>query len=133
MNWRILTGDVREKLAEISAGSVQCCVTSPPYWGLRNYGTAGQIGLEATPEAYVAALVEVFAGVRRVLADDGTLWLNLGDSYVANPGQRKTTDLVGEKQSTNAGSNTTGSRHVETLARKRIGGVAPMFATEISA
>jgi DNA modification methylase len=61
--------------------TVQCVVTSPPYWGLRDYGTAGQIGLEQTPAAYVAELVAVFREVRRVLRDDGVLWLNLGDSY----------------------------------------------------
>lgn len=61
--------------------SVNCCVTSPPYFGLRDYGVAGQIGLEATPDTYVAELVAVFAEVRRVLRDDGTLWLNLGDSF----------------------------------------------------
>ena len=61
--------------------SVHCCVTSPPYFGLRDYGHEGQIGLESTPDAYVQQLVEVFRAVRRVLRDDGTLWLNLGDSY----------------------------------------------------
>ena len=59
------------------------CVTSPPYFGLRDYGMAGQIGLEDTPDAFVARLVDVFREVRRVLRDDGTLWLNLGDSYAA--------------------------------------------------
>jgi DNA modification methylase len=63
--------------------SVHCCVTSPPYWGLRDYGHDGQIGMEATPEEYVARMVEVFREVRRVLRNDGTLWLNLGDSYNA--------------------------------------------------
>jgi DNA modification methylase len=62
-------------------GSVDCCVTSPPYWGLRDYGTPGHLGLEPTPEKYVAAMVEVFREVRRVLRPSGTLWLNLGDSY----------------------------------------------------
>lgn len=81
MTTRILTGDCRERLAEFPAGSAQCCVTSPPYFGLRDYGVAGQIGAEQTPEEYLAALVEVFRAVRRVLANDGTLWLNLGDSY----------------------------------------------------
>ena len=71
-------------MREMAAGSVQCCITSPPYFGLRDYGHEGQIGLEATPDAYVARLVEVFREVRRVLRDDGTLWLNLGDSYAAN-------------------------------------------------
>ena len=74
-------GDVRSILPTLPAGSVRCCVTSPPYWGLRDYGHADQLGLESTPEAYVANLVAVFREVRRVLADDGTLWLNLGDSY----------------------------------------------------
>ena len=83
---RVLIGDVRQRLAEIDAGSVQTCVTSPPYWGLRDYGHDGQIGLEQTPDEYVAGLVEVFREVRRVLADDGTLWLNLGDSYASQGG-----------------------------------------------
>ena len=77
----ILIGDVRQRLSELDAGSVQTCVTSPPYWGLRDYGHDGQIGLEPTPDEYVANIVEVFREVRRVLSDDGTLWLNLGDSY----------------------------------------------------
>jgi DNA modification methylase len=79
--WRLLVGDVRERLAEHPAGHFHCCVTSPPYYGLRDYGHAGQIGLEETPEAYVAEMVGVFREVRRVLRDDGTLWLNIGDSY----------------------------------------------------
>lgn len=74
-------GDCRKLLKQLPAGCVQTCVTSPPYWGLRDYDTDGQIGLEDTPRAYVATLVKVFEGVRRVLCEDGTLWLNLGDSY----------------------------------------------------
>ena len=80
----ILVGDVRKRLAEIPDRTVQCCVTSPPYWGLRDYGHDGQIGLEQTPDEYVAEMVAVFAEVRRVLRDDGVLWLNLGDSYAGN-------------------------------------------------
>lgn len=80
-SWRILAGDVRETLASLPAASVQCCVTSPPYWGLRDYGHDGQLGLEPTPDAYVANMVAVFREARRVLNDDGTLWLNLGDSF----------------------------------------------------
>jgi DNA modification methylase len=83
MNVRILIGDVRAKLAELPDASVHCVVTSPPYFGLRDYGHAGQIGLEPTPAAFVATMVEVFREVRRVLRDDGTLWLNLGDSYAS--------------------------------------------------
>ena len=81
MKSTILIGDVLKRLSEIPDGSVRTCVTSPPYFGLRDYGEAEQIGLEATPEAYVAEMVSVFREVWRVLADDGTLWLNLGDSY----------------------------------------------------
>ena len=140
MSWKILLGDVREQLATLPDQSVQCCVTSPPYWGLRDYGTAtwdggdpecdhrkpangsdptkgstlgggkkttghsqepwggscgkcgarridNQIGLESTPDAYVETMVEVFRDVRRVLRDDGTLWLNLGDSYATGAGK----------------------------------------------
>jgi DNA modification methylase len=78
---RILQGDCRDVLATLPDAAVQCCVTSPPYYGLRDYGVDGQIGLEQTPDEYVAQLVEVFRGVRRLLREDGTLWLNLGDSY----------------------------------------------------
>ena len=74
-------GDVLECLREFPDGIAQTVVTSPPYWGLRDYGVPGQIGLEKTPEEYVARMVEVFREVRRVLKDDGTLWLNLGDSF----------------------------------------------------
>jgi DNA modification methylase len=81
---KILVGDVRQQLAGIADGSVQCCVTSPPYWGLRDYGHDGQIGLEQTPDAYVAEMVGVVREVWRVLADDGVLWLNLGDSYAGS-------------------------------------------------
>jgi DNA modification methylase len=77
----ILIGDCREKLRELPDASVHCCVTSPPYFGLRDYGVAGQMGLEPTPDEFVAGMVEVFREVRRVLRDDGTLWLNIGDSY----------------------------------------------------
>lgn len=77
----IIVGDCRAVLATLPAESVHCCVTSPPYFGLRDYGHAGQIGLEPTPDEFVAQLVAVFREVRRVLREDGTLWLNLGDSY----------------------------------------------------
>lgn len=77
----IHVGDCVETMRRLDAGSVHTCVTSPPYFGLRDYGHDGQIGLEPTPDEFVAALVAVFREVRRVLRDDGTLWLNLGDSY----------------------------------------------------
>lgn len=81
MSVTTLIGDCRESMRTIPEKSVHCCVTSPPYFGLRNYLHDGQIGLEKTPDQYVAAIVEVFREVRRVLRDDGTVWLNLGDSY----------------------------------------------------
>lgn len=81
----VLVGDSRETLRTLPEASVHCCVTSPPYWGLRDYGIDNQIGLEQTPEAYVAELVEVFREVKRVLRDDGTCWVNLGDSYAGGP------------------------------------------------
>jgi site-specific DNA-methyltransferase (cytosine-N4-specific) len=79
-------GDCRNILPTLAPGSFRTCVTSPPYWGLRDYGHHDQIGLEPTPEAYVETMVAVFRAVRRVLADDGTLWLNLGDSYATSGG-----------------------------------------------
>jgi DNA modification methylase len=85
---RIIPGDCIEGLRTLPDVSVHCCVTSPPYWGLRDYGHSGQIGLESTPEAYVARMVEVFREVRRVLRDDGTCWVNIGDSYNAYNGNR---------------------------------------------
>lgn len=80
----IITGDCIEKMAVLPDGCVNCCVTSPPYYGLRDYGVDGQLGLEETPEAYVEKMVAVFREVRRVIKDDGTLWLNLGDSYAGS-------------------------------------------------
>jgi len=87
--WEIKQGDALSVLKTMPDQSVHCCVTSPPYWGLRDYGVDGQLGLESTPDEYVEKMVEVFREVRRVLRDDGTLWLNLGDSYA---GQAKAGD-----------------------------------------
>ncbi len=86
MNWpdcinTVVHGDALSVLRQMPDGVIQTCITSPPYWGLRDYGVDNQLGLEKTPEEYVAKLVKVFREVRRVLRDDGTLWLNLGDSY----------------------------------------------------
>jgi len=82
----LYVGDCREVLQRIPSKSVQCCVTSPPYWGLRDYDVHGQLGSECSPEGYVESLVHVFREVRRVLRDDGTLWLNIGDAYARNGG-----------------------------------------------
>lgn len=88
--YEILLGDCLQSLRALADQSVNCCVTSPPYFGLRDYGVDGQIGLEPTPDEFVQALVTVFREVRRVMRDDGTLWLNLGDTY--SSGGRKYRD-----------------------------------------
>jgi DNA modification methylase len=91
----LLSGDALTVLQSLPDGAARCCVTSPPYWGLRDYGVDGQLGLEPTPEQYVTRMVAVFREVRRVLADDGTLWLNVGDSYAGSGrgiGDTKTTN-----------------------------------------
>ena len=89
MTVRILQGDCRQMLASLPDASVHCCVTSPPYFGLRDYGMVEQIGLEQTPAEFIDQLVTVFREVRRVLRDDGTLWLNIGDSYAQAGGRGK--------------------------------------------
>lgn len=106
MSIRILIGDCIASMAALPAASVQCCVTSPPYYGLRDYGMDGQIGLEESPEAFVGRLVDVFREVRRVLRDDGTLWLNLGDSYAGGGGfaPNAPSNLAGAKQTTQQGA-----------------------------
>ena len=102
-SFNLLIGDCQESMAKIEGNSVHCCVTSPPYFGLRDYGAEGQIRLESTPDAFVQALVKVFREVKRVLRDDGTLWLNLGDSYARTGGtDRKVSSsaAVGSKRNT---------------------------------
>lgn len=79
---QILIGDARERLKELPSKSVHCCVTSPPYWQLRDYGAKGQLGLEGSPELYISEIIRVFREVKRVLRSDGTCWLNLGDTYM---------------------------------------------------
>src|SRR5205809_1100208 len=83
---KIIQGNCLEVLKTLESESVQCCVTSPPYFGLRDYGVDGQIGLEKSPQAFVSNLVAVFEEIRRILRTDGTCWVNLGDSYNANQG-----------------------------------------------
>lgn len=106
MTVTIRHGDCREILRQLPSDSVNCCVTSPPYFGLRDYGVDGQIGLESSPEAFVAEMVDVFREVRRVLRPDGTLWLNLGDSY-AGSGKGGNPE-GGAMQSSNKGSQSVG-------------------------
>jgi DNA modification methylase len=103
VSFRILQGDVLARLRGLPDECVQCVVTSPPYWGLRDYGVEGQIGLESTPEEYVLKLVEVFREVRRVLRSDGTCWLNLGDTYAGYWG-----DANARKQGRRSSADTNG-------------------------
>lgn len=124
MNATVLVGDVLERLRDLADCSVQCAVTSPPYWGLRDYGVEDQLGLEKTPDEYIAKMVEVFRDVRRVLRHDGTLWLNIGDSY-AQGNKGNSGALTGPKgatckQATNIGSLDT--RRGEKLGPNRNGG-----------
>ncbi len=110
----IRLGDCRDLLRQMPDESVHCVVTSPPYFGLRDYGCEGQIGLEPTPDEFVAALVEVFREVRRVLRDDGTAWVNLGDSYAAQRGgthQPAETLAGGKGGKTEAGERVNRDRH----------------------
>ena len=95
---KIITGNVIEVLKELPDCSADCCITSPPYLGLRDYGVSGQLGLENSVEAYINRLTDIFREVRRVLKNDGTLWLNIGDSYVSSNSEYsncKRKDLIG--------------------------------------
>lgn len=94
----IIVGDCLELLANISNESIDCCVTSPPYFGLRDYGVNGQVGLETSPEDYISHLVVIFREVRRVLKSTGTLWLVLGDSYAGSAQKHKTGSGLAPKQ-----------------------------------
>lgn len=93
--------DALELLKRMPSGSVNCIVTSPPYFGLRNYGVEGQIGLEETPQQFVSKLVELFREARRVLRDDGTCWVNLGDSYNSNDVGNTTSGIQGSRLASN--------------------------------
>lgn len=99
----VIQGDCLEVLKTIEDKTINCCVTSPPYYGLRDYGNDKQIGLEETPEEFIEKLVQVFREVKRVLKDDGTLWLNIGDSYNSNT-STITAPTHSKKQMTNYGS-----------------------------
>lgn len=107
-NATLITADVLEGLRSLQENSIQCVVTSPPYWGLRDYGVEEMIGLEPTFDEYLTRMVEVFREVRRVLRPDGTLWLNMGDAYAG--GGRGAYCDDGSKQSTNSGSTADASK-----------------------
>ncbi|WP_336812281.1 DNA-methyltransferase [Bosea sp. MMO-172] len=96
MTVSILIGDVRDRLRAMPAQSVHCVVTSPPYWGLRDYDVAGQIGLERTLGEHIDVMVDVFAEIWRVLRSDGTVWLNYGDCFATSPNGRPAVDVTGD-------------------------------------
>ena len=121
MGIKILHGSCLDRLKDLEYQSINTCITSPPYWGLRDYGEGEQLGLEETPEEFVENLVQVFREVKRVLRDDGTVWLNLGDSYANTP-----TGNVGnsKKQKTYIGSHENFKRNgVSTLPYKNLVGI----------
>lgn len=103
---QIINKDALVGLKELPDNCIDCCVTSPPYYGLRDYGVDGQIGLEETPEEYIQKLVDVFREVRRVMKDDGTLWVNIGDSYAGSMkgGAQFPDNAMNYKQGTNWGT-----------------------------
>lgn len=112
--YRQLHGDALAVLRTLPDDSVHCCVTSPPYYGLRDYGVAGQIGLESTPAEFIAALVGVFREVRRVLKPEGTCWVNIGDSYAGSWGAQGRQGKTGQL----AGRSACASRQIAAAAKK---------------
>ena len=127
-------GDCRRSMALcVPDKSVQMCVTSPPYYGLRDYGVDGQLGLEATPEAYVAAMVEVFREVRRCLKDDGVLWLNIGDSYAANRSYQVNSTKGGPKHGESQSVGGKGSVVPDGLKPKDLIGIPWLLAFALRA
>lgn len=129
MSVKVIHADVLAGLGQLTDGSVHCVVTSPPYWNLRDYGYEGQIGLEPTMESHILRMVQVFRDVRRVLRDDGTLWLNYGDMYAGSWGAQSRGH---ETQGTLQGSSMLDARRIQghpsrtqTGSIKRFGGLKP--------
>lgn len=119
---KILQGDALEKLQLLPDECIDCCITSPPYFALRDYGSAGQIGLEQTPELYVARLVGVFAEIKRVLKSTGSLWVNIGDSYAATGKDRTEAQAVSK---TTLQGSTTGQCQILKQQSKIVSGLKP--------
>lgn len=138
---KVYFGDCRESLRQMAADGVkvQMCVTSPPYFGLRDYGHEGQLGLEETPDQYIAAMVQVFAAVRDVLTDDGVLWLNIGDSYAGcgTIGRRDAGKDIGGRGGNKLGSGNPGvqgaRQRVDGLKSKDMIGIPWMLAFALRA
>lgn len=125
MSVRIINADVMDGLASLDDESVHCVVTSPPYWGLRDYGADGQIGLEPTLQDHLAKLVEVFREVRRVLRKDGTLWLNYGDAYAGSWGAQSRGEEPGAASKLSGGQVYAAPKGTHTGSMKRTPGLKP--------
>jgi DNA modification methylase len=120
MSWEIRCGDALNLVSDMPDGAVTCVVTSPPYWGLRDYGHVSQFGLEPTPQEYVANLVELFDEIRRVLVNSGTVWLNLGDSYAGSWGAQSRANLGAQDASTLEGGSMLLARQIEAHPRETL-------------
>ena len=123
---QIIQGDSLEVLKTLDSEIVDCCITSPPYWGLRDYGVEEQLGLEKTPEEYVANMVRVFSEVKRVLKKEGTLWLNLGDTYWG--GGWRGTELNEHSGAISKASRGTNGKTVESMTMGK--GEHPIFKSK---
>lgn len=126
--YRIKQGDALESLKDLPDNSIQCCVTSPPYFNLRDYGIDGQIGRENSPKEYIDRLVDVFEEVHRVLKLNGTLWVNIGDTWAANRSYQVPSTKGGAKHSPAQGNGGTGSKVPEGLKPKDLIGIPWMLA-----
>lgn len=132
MGGEIYQGESLETLKQMPAGIARTCITSPPYWGLRDYKVEGQLGLEDTPELYVKAIGDIFDEVHRVLADDGTLWLNLGDTYATKPhGSVDDTDPLYKDGRDRARETSPNRRPLEGIKHKDLVGIPWMVAFEL--
>lgn len=131
----IICADALEGLKSLPDESVHCCVTSPPYWGLRDYGVDGQIGLENTAEQFIERLIEVFMEVRRALRNDGTLWVNIGDSYAHNGAayHSEKSTLIGRKQGSEMGEAKRFVKNGNYLKPKDLVGIPWMLAFALRA
>lgn len=132
-NGKLYHGDCLEILNSLPESLIQCCVTSPPYWGLRDYGTDNQLGLEKSPEIYVQKMVEVFRLVRELLKDDGVLWLNLGDSYAGSTGQTGGKGLNTYQKEAKATDKMMRNSKIEGLKPKDLVGIPWMVAFALRA
>jgi len=126
----IYQGDSLATLKTLSDNSINCCITSPPYYGLRDYGVDGQIGLEETPEQFINKLVEIFREIRRIIKDDGTLWVNIGDSYNGSGGQGTKPNIMSKDAAIKRGGSPI---RINTLKPKDLIGIPWMLAFALRA